>query len=487
MKARFAAVGSLLLAGCTVGPNYRAPPLQAGDTQPAAFLGAGDAAYDAQGALPPRWWRLYDDPLLDGLEEKALTHNTDLRVALASLQQAEAALRGAQLARTPQTSLTLDPTYGQASGDSKGSPVALKPGFAYVGNESISYDLDLFGRLKRSIEAGQANVGAAQAALDLARVNVAAATAQAYVTVCAARLQIAVIRRSITVTEQSLAVTQRRYDAGIAGINDVVRARTLLRQTAATLPALEAQQRGGLFTLATLTGDAPETLPAQVASCAAPPLIRHPIPIGDGAALLARRPDVREAERKLASAVAGIGVSTSALYPSVSLGGSLGTVATSVPDIVKDRGFQWSVGPLLSWSIPNLGRARAQVAQSNATARGALAQFDGTVLTALRETEGALNTLARRLDTERQLTAARDDAATANANTARLYAGGIGQFLDTLDAERTLIGAENALASTTAQVSQDQIALFLALGGGWQEAPPVKATALDTVAQRKPR
>jgi outer membrane protein TolC len=179
------------------------------------------------------------------------------------------AARG-RTARTPQTSLTLDPTYGQASGDSKGSPVALKPGFAYAGTESISYDLDLFGRLKRSIEAGQANLGAAQAALDLARVNVAAATAQAYVTVCAAGLQIAVTRRSITVTEQSLAVTQRRYDAGIAGINDVVRARTLLRQTAATLPALEAQQRGGLFTLATLTGDAPETLPTQVATCAAP-------------------------------------------------------------------------------------------------------------------------------------------------------------------------------------------------------------------------
>jgi outer membrane protein TolC len=97
MKGRFVALGTLLLAGCTVGPNYHAPPLQAGNTPPAAFLGAGDAAYDQQGALPPRWWRLYDDPLLDGLEEKALTHNTDLRVALASLQQAQAALRGAEL------------------------------------------------------------------------------------------------------------------------------------------------------------------------------------------------------------------------------------------------------------------------------------------------------------------------------------------------------------------------------------------------------
>ncbi|WP_084454902.1 efflux transporter outer membrane subunit [Novosphingobium rosa] len=482
MRALLPLLGlSMALAGCAVGPNYRAPTLLDHGTPPDSFTAGEEPAYDRQAALPPHWWRLYDDPLLDGLEEKALAHNTDLRVALASLQQAEAALRGAQAARTPQTSLTLDPSYGQASGDAKGSPVALSPGAAYAGLESVSYNLDLFGGLKRSIEASSADLGAARAALDLARVNVAGATAKAYVAVCAAGLQIAVTNRSIDVTRQSLAVTQRRYDAGIAGINDVIRARTLLRQTAAALPALVAQQRSGLFTLATLTGDAPETLPEAVAACATPPLIRSPIPIGDGAGLLARRPDVRQAERKLAAAVAGIGVSTAALYPSVSIGGSLGTTATRLPDVVKDRGFQWNVGPLLAWNIPNLSRARAQVRQSNAAARGALAQFDGTVLTALRETETALTTLARQLDTERQLTDARNDAATANANTAKLYAGGIGQFLDTLDAERTLIGAENALASATAQVSQDQVTLFMALGGGWQDAPPVADTSLERV------
>lgn len=472
------------LAGCTVGPNYRQPPVLSGATPPPAFAGGNEAAYDGMTPLPPHWWQLYDDATLNGLEEKALARNTDLRVALASLEQAQASLRGVQLERTPQTSLAIGPSYGQASGDSKGSPVALKPGSVYEAMETISYDLDLFGKLKRSIEASKADVGAAQAALDLARVNVAAQTAAAYASVCSAGLEIAVTRRSIAITQQSLDVTQRRFDAGIAGINDVVRARTLLRQTAATLPALMTQQRSGLYTLATLTGDEPEAFPVAVASCASPPLIRTPIPIGDGAALLARRPDVRQAERKLAAAVAGIGVSTASLYPSISLGGSIGTIATTVPDIVRDRGFQWSVGPLVTWSVPNLGVARAQVAQSNAVARGALASFDGTVLTALRETETSLTTLAHQLDTQRQLAGARDDAAVANANTARLYAGGIGEFLDTLDAERTLIEAENALASAEAQVSQDQIALFMALGGGWQEAPPVAPTSLKQVTAK---
>lgn len=475
---------AVLVAGCTVGPNYRRPPALSGATPPPALARGEEASY-AAAPLPPKWWRLYDDPTLDALEENALARNTDLRVALASLEQARAALRGAQLQRTPQTSLTVDPAYGQASGDANGVSTGLKPAAVYDAMESISYDLDLFGRLRRSIEASKADVGAAEAALDLARVNVAAQTAGAYASVCSAGLQIAVTNRSIAVARQTLDVTQRRFDAGIAGINDVVRARTLLRQTAANMPALLAQQRGALYMLATLTGDPPEGFPPEVAHCASPPLIRAAIPVGDGAGLLARRPDVRQAERKLASAVAGIGVSTAALYPSITIGGAFGTTATHLPDIVRDRAFHWNVGPLVTWNVPNLGAARAQVEESSAAARGALASFDGTVLTALRETDTALTTLARQLDTERELKAARDDAATANANTARLYAGGIGEFLDTLDAERTLIAADDALASATAQVSQDQVSLFMALGGGWEGAPAVTPTSLAPVTARR--
>jgi len=474
-----------LIAGCTVGPNYRTPPVLTGATPAPALASGREAAYDPLAPLPPRWWRLYDDPVLDALEEKALARNYDLRAALASLEQARASLHSVEVQRTPQTSLSVGPSYGQASGDANGSPVALKPGSVYDASESISYDLDLFGRLRRLIEASKADVGVAQAALDLARVNVAASTASAYASVCAAGLQVDVTNRSITIARQELDVTQRRFDAGVAGINDVVRARTLLRQTAAMLPALLTQQRSGLFTLATLTGDAPEAFPAAVAACTKPPLIRTAIPVGDGAGLLARRPDVRQAERRLAAAVAGIGVSTAALYPSITIGGGIGTTATSLPDIVSNRAFMWQVGPLLTWNIPNFSAARAQVSESNAAARGALAQFDGTVLTALRETEIALTTLARQLDTERELAAARDDAATANANTARLYAGGIGEFLETLDAERTLISAENSLVVATTQVSQDQITLFMTLGGGWQDTPAVAETPLKPVIAPK--
>ena len=474
----------LLISGCEVGPDYHIPPPLSGGA-PVPALASGQAAvFNPAAPPPPDWWRLYNDPVLDGLEQKALARNTDLRMALASLEQAQATLNELHGEQLPQTSLSINPTYGQASADGSGAPGAPEPSPFYIGMENISYDLDLFGRLRRLVEAGRANLGAAAAALDLARVNVAGATAGAYASACTDGLEIAVTRRSIILAQQILDVTQRRYEGGVQGFNDVVRARTILRQTAATLPALIGQQRAALFQLATLTGDPPEEFPPVVARCDTPPVIAEPIPIGGGAALLARRPDVREAERSLAATVADIGVSTAALYPSITLGGGFGTQAAKLSHITEDRAFVWNIGPLISWSFPNLSIARAQVAASSAAARQALAGFDGTVLTALREAETALTNLAQQLDTENQLAAAAKDATLARINTLKLYQGGVGEFLDVLSAEQTEIQAENAVAQAVAQVAQDQVSLFMALGGGWQNAPAVTATTLKSVANR---
>ena len=408
--------------------------------------------------------------------------NTDLRTALASLEAAQAGLRATELQRTPQTSFTGNVTYGQASADANGAPTALSPGPVYALTQAVSYDFDLFGRIKRGIQADAADVDAARAALDLARINVAAQVASGYATVCAAGNQIAVTNRSIALARDIVSVTSRRFAGGISGINDVVRARALLAQTQANLPNYVARQRAGLYLLATLTGDPPEAFPAGIALCTRPPVIRSPIPVGDGTALLKRRPDVRQAERRLAASVADIGVATAALYPSITLGGQFGTTATRARDIVRDRGFLWNIGPLVSWRFPNVAIARAGIAQADAAARGNLASFDGTVLTALRETETALSALARQLETERDLAVARDQAAQAAANTERLYTGGVGEFIDTLDAERTLIQADASLAGATAQLADRQVELFMALGGGWENAPLPLETPIDDVA-----
>ena len=318
--------------------------------------------------------------------------------------------------------------------------------------------------------------------LDLMRVNTAAQTASAYSQACAAGLNIAVTNRSIGVAKKMLYVAQRRYDAGVASINNVVQSRTTLRQTEAMLPSLFAEQRKQLFMLATLTGDPPSAFPPEVAICKSPPVMRHQIPIGDGAALIARRPDVRSAERKLAAAIADIGVKTAQLYPSVKLSGSLEGVKTNALGTVTTL-LTYGVGPSLSWDFPNLSAARARVEESSAAARSALASFDGYLLTGLREAETALVTLARDLDTERLDAAARNDAATAYSNELRLYTGGTGQFTSVLDAENTLIEAESSLARATATVSKDQITLFMQLGGGWQAAPAVMEPSLDQVTR----
>lgn len=485
MKARHAAFTVLgLAASCSSGPDYRSPTILTSPATAPSLLEAAAPKY-LTAEPPAQWWRLYEAPELDGLVDKAMRRNTDLRAALASLEAAEAGLSAIEVERTVQTGLSASTTYGQASADQVGASSALDPGPVFAWGQSVSYDFDLFGRIKRGIEAGTADVEVAHAALDLARVNVAASVTGAYAAVCSAGNQIAVTNRSITLARNIVSVTQRRFRGGIAGINDVVRAKALLAQTEASLPVYVARQRAGLYLLATLVGDPPEAFPVTVAQCAVPPAIRDPIPVGDGASLLARRPDVRQAERRLAASVARIGVATSALYPSITLGGQAGIVATRGSDIVRDRAFHWGLGPLVQWTFPNTRAARAGIAESNAIARERLALFDGTVLTALRETETSLSALARQLDTERSLRDARQEAAVAARNTERLYRGGVGQFIDTLDAERTLIQADAALAEATARVSDLQVRLFLALGGGWQDAPLPAKTSLDDVAIKK--
>jgi outer membrane protein TolC len=199
-------------------------------------------------------------------------------------------------------------------------------------------------------------------------------------------------------------------------------------------------------------------------------------PVGAGAALLRRRPDIRQAERQLAEATAGIGVATADLYPRVSLGLSLGSASLGNDFLGKDS-FSYNVGPLISWTIPVTGVVRAHIAQADAGATGALAKFDGTVLTALRETQTALEIYARELDRHAALQAARDDSATVADQARRLYRSGRTGYLDALDAERGLATSEATLAASDAELSDDQVSLFLALGGGWEPAPVQAANA----------
>src|SRR5690606_13822977 len=318
------------VAGCAVGPDYRAP--EPGPAASAPFAGADLDVFDGR-APSPDWWRLYDDPVLDAAIAEAFDANTDLRAAAANLSRAAAVVREARSDRLPAT------TFG--AGATSGRQNFVQQGFAFEDTVydvrfDVSYQLDLFGRVTRAIQAARADAEAVEAVYHAVQITVAAETARAYVAACAARLELAAAERSLAVQRETQALTERLYEAGRGTALDVARASAAAEQTRAAIPTLEAAHRSALYRLAVLMGRAPTEFPPEAAECQSPPTIAAPIAVGDGAALLARRPDIREAERRLAAATARIGLATAQLYPNVSLAGSAGAVALSAGD--RDSG-----------------------------------------------------------------------------------------------------------------------------------------------------
>ncbi len=458
------AVSSVLGACATVGPDYQ-PALPEATAQASLHASAAGAFTPDEPA--GEWWHLYDDPRLDALVGQALNANTDLRVAAANLAQARAVLRETQAGQLPGTTLSGGATYGRESGAAQGLSTALPTGELYDAGLDVGYQIDLFGKVRRAVEASRADAEATQAAYDLTRITVVAETVRAYADICNAGRQLEVARRSVDVQERTFALTERLLEGGRATALETNQAGVLLEQTRADIPTLEAQQQTALYRLAVLTGRPPAEFPRELAACATSLKLDQAIPVGDGAGLLSRRPDVRAAERRLAAATARIGVATADLYPSISIGGSIGTTAGSPGDLTSSAAVRYGIGPLISWSFPNTAVARARIAQAEASQQAALAQFDGAWLGALRETEGALTQYARGLDRVSALGRGAEQAREA-ARIARLrYEAGRESFQVVLDAERQLATTEAALAQADGQLSTSLVSLFLALGGGW--------------------
>jgi multidrug efflux system outer membrane protein len=459
------APAALVLAACAVGP--KAPDADLPPQASGAFIGSSSTAVSTAEARSD-WWRLYNDPTLDGLITQAFAENNELEAAEANLRAVRASLSEARAGRLPSTSLTANATRSQGSAATSATGVQGPEVDTYDAGLSASYEIDLFGRVGSSIRAARADADAQAEAVEVVRVTVAAETARAYADACSANAQIAVAQRTL-----DLQTEHRRPDPAPAGRRRRHRSGHRRRpdpaaQARAVIPSLQAQRDEALFRLSTLTGRTPAEASEAARTCARPPQLSQPIPVGDGAALLARRPDVRQAERRLAAAAARVNVATASLYPTISLGGSFGSTALDSGDLGKDENYRFSFGPLISWSFPNIAVARARIAQTGALTDAALATFDQTVLGALQETETALSAYANELDRRAALTEARDQAATAARLSRTRFDAGADSFLTVLVAERTLAGAEAALAQSDALVTTYQIALFKALAGGWQ-------------------
>ena len=468
------AMTALTLGACAVGPTYHAPVTP--PTAQGAFI-SSDAATSTDQALPGDWWKLYNDPALNTLVEEALTKNRDLKVAAANLAKAVAVLQQARAGRFPSTEINAGVSYGQGStADLVASLKGLeaRPSTGFDGSFAVAYDFDLFGRIRRTIEASRADVQSVAAAEDLARVNVAAETTRAYADACAFGQETDVARRSVEVVKNVYDLTVRQRDLGTRSDFEVASAGAILDQARATVPTLEGQQRSALYELAVLTGKPPAEISKDAAACMKPPKLSQLLPTGDGAALLKRRPDVREAERTLAADTARIGVATADLYPTVSLGANVGTGGSSFNQLSQNNAISFGIGPLISWSFPNVLVARARIKQSRAQSSADLAQFDSTELTALKEVEQALTTYNAELKRNAALRSARDNSQKAAALAKVQLDNGAISFPDYLQTERLFVQTEADLAQSDQLVIEDQLAVFKTLGGGWEQAPELK-------------
>lgn len=471
--AACAVLGVMLsvLSACRVGPDYRAPAHPAGADAP---LVSFNAATESPIEPPDDWWKLYSDAHLDALVQEAFAANVDLAAAEANLTAAAAVLSAARAGRYPETRATGGATFGR-------DPITEEilefgghqPETVWILEDlvEVSYEVDLFGRVRRSVEASQAGAQAQAAARDGVRVVVAAETARAYAEICALGEQLAVARRSLEVVSREADITSRRHDDGANSEFDVVRAEGLVAQTRSAIAPLEGRRRATLFQLAALLGRTPASAPTETESCQSPPALAALIPVGDGAALLKRRPDVRQAERTLAAATARIGVATADLYPKISLSGLYGGVGLTSSDLINGTGLAWGIGPSISWSFPNQALPRARIRQAKANAAAALAGFDSAVLTALKETAQSLALYGSALDYRQSLAEAQSRAHQAFDMAHEQFLAGSVSNLDLLTAEQALVAADAAVAASDSALIQDQIAVFKALGGGWRSNP----------------
>ena len=460
----------LLATACAVGPSYHQPRLP---VEASGAFQTKSADFDTTAALPDDWWQLYRDPALDALIAEAFAANTDLRVASANLVKARAVLTEARTGRLPSTDISGGVSWGDAVPGGGGKlPDTQWAGSASAG---LSWEADLFGRVGRAIEASRADAEAVEAARDAVRTTVAAETTRAYFDACSYAFALDIARGSSELSQKSLALLDQQEKAGSAARIDVDRAAAAAATARAAVPAFEAAHRIALLELAALLGKTPDAIPASASACKLPPAPVSALPVGDGTALLRRRPDLREAERRLHADTARIGVVTADLYPRLTFGGS-GNFLRSDTQKGSDS-FSFSLGPLVSWTFPNIAATRARIRQAQAEGDASLATFDGRVLTALKEVEQAMSAVAAQQQRQEALNDAQERSEAAWKLAVLRYQAGSASALDTLLAQGDLLNARAAYAASVQQLSSDRVDLFKALGGGWQGTNGETATA----------
>jgi outer membrane protein, multidrug efflux system len=474
-------VGTAGAAGCAVGPDYHSAP----NTAPAAWSSPVVEGLDDKASPPQSWWASFNDTELDSLIQRAAQSNLDLRVAEARLRQARAIRGGSAADFAPAVEASASAARARQS---KNQPsfgaLPLPPNFPFeysvyqVGFDA-SWEIDLFGGKRRALEAATADWQGAIEARNDAMVSLSAEVARTYIELRGTQRRLDIARRNLDLQREELDLTRARLQGGMATDLDVSRTAALLAVVVAAIPPLETAETASMYALAVLLDRPPGDLAGELATSVAVPGAPPKVPIGLPSDLLRRRADVRRAERQLAAETARIGVAKSNWFPKFSLMGDIGQESVSVGNWFEPGSRFWSIGPSVQWNALDFGRVRAQVRAQTAVQEAALATYEKTVLTSLQEAENAIVAYAQEQNRRRALA----DAAAENHRTLDLadgmYKNGRVNFLDVLDARRSLYEAEDQSALSDQAVSVDLIVLYKALGGGWESLPqsPALATA----------
>jgi outer membrane protein, multidrug efflux system len=467
------AILALLPAGCAVGPDYRRP-----DTPvPAMWSEARYDGIDTRPADLARWWEEFNDPVLTRLANRAAGANLDLRLAESRVREARALRRVAESGAWPTVDVSgsysrsrtsenaIAPSSGTSgspffSGSSSGQDL-FRSGF------DSSWEIDVFGGIRRSVEAADATIEATIEDRRDVLVTLLGDIARNYIDLRGFQRRLAVATNNLEAQQESLGIIRVRFQAGLASDLQVAQEEAQVNITAATIPALEALAKQAAHRLDVLLGIQPGTLWAELSAEAPIPALPPEAHVGLPSELLRRRPDIRRAERQLAAATAEVGVATADLYPKFSLSGFFGVQSVSASTWFSAPSRFWNIGPTIRWPVFDAGRIRANIEVRNARQEQALTQYEKTVLTAFEDVENALISYAKEQTRYKSLMNAVVSTRRALALADELYKNGLIDFLNVLVSQRELYLAESDLAQSEATMATNLVALYKALGGGW--------------------
>ncbi len=475
MTLATAAAISLAISGCTVGPDYHEPHPATPEawasptTLPSNVPSTQASVPSTQPVASVQWWTNFNDPMLTRLVNQSVVTNLDVKQAEARIRQARAASGVASADLWPNIDSSASYSRSKSSGFDNSLNRNQPSNSLYRAGFDASWEIDVFGGTRRNVEAANADITAAIEDRRDVLVSLTAEVATSYLDLRSAQQRILIAKKNIALQRHNIDVTQKRFDAGFVSGLDVANAQAQLASTTSQIPPLEAAVRQSIYSLSVLLGQQPGTLVDELSSDASIPTTPPAVPIGLPSELLRRRPDIRRSEAQLHAATARVGSAVSDLYPKFSLTGSLGTESGKAKGLGNWDNRFWSVGPSVSWPIFDAGRIRSNVAVQNAVQEQAVLAYSKSVLTALQDVEFALTAYAKEQQHCEALTQTVIAYRRALDLATRLYNNGQTDFLNVIAAQGSLYGAEDSLVQSDRTVAANLVALYKALGGGWEE------------------